>query len=104
MQDLSWREFKERYLRPNYLQYSFIFGALTLGLRVSSANYTFSNSVSPSIIRPTTCWGIEGGGSCTQIDWGVSGSWSSRTAGSYSACVGLRYMQHTCLRTLGLSL
>lgn len=45
-QDMSWKEFKERYLRPNYLQFSFLFGALTIGLRVSAANYTFDNSVS----------------------------------------------------------
>jgi hypothetical protein len=45
-QDLSWREFKERYLRPNYLQASFTLGALTIGLRVAAANYAFETTVS----------------------------------------------------------
>jgi hypothetical protein len=39
-------EFKERYLRPNYLQLSFALGALTIGLRVAGANYTFTSTVS----------------------------------------------------------
>eukprot|EP00882_Tetradesmus_deserticola_P014931 GHRQ01015888.1.p1 GENE.GHRQ01015888.1~~GHRQ01015888.1.p1 ORF type:complete len:175 (+),score=24.38 GHRQ01015888.1:79-603(+) len=41
-QDMSWLEFKERYMRPNYLQLSFVLGALTLGLRVAGANYAFT--------------------------------------------------------------
>jgi hypothetical protein len=49
LQDLSWVEFKERYLRPNYLQLNFAVGALTIGLRVAGANYTFTSTV--SIIR-----------------------------------------------------
>jgi hypothetical protein len=43
---MSWVEFKERYLRPNYLQLSFAVGALTIGLRVAGANYTFTSTVS----------------------------------------------------------
>ncbi|WIA30912.1 hypothetical protein OEZ86_000964 [Tetradesmus obliquus] len=43
-QDLSWVEFKERYLRPNYLQLSFGFGFLTIGMRVAGANYAFTST------------------------------------------------------------
>lgn len=39
-------EFKERYLRPNYLQLSFGLGFLTIGMRVAGANYAFTSTVS----------------------------------------------------------
>jgi hypothetical protein len=47
LQELGWREIKERYVRPSYLPASFTLGALTIGLRLGAANYTFTDSVSP---------------------------------------------------------
>jgi hypothetical protein len=46
MQELGWREIKDRYVRPSYLPLSFTLGALTIGLRLGAANYTFTDSVS----------------------------------------------------------
>jgi hypothetical protein len=45
-QDLGFAEIKERYLRPYYLQGSFLFGTLTLGLRTGAMNYIFADDVS----------------------------------------------------------
>ena len=45
-QELGWREIKDRYVRPTYLPASFALGALTIGLRLGAANYTFTDSVS----------------------------------------------------------
>jgi hypothetical protein len=44
-QELGWREIKDRYVRPTYLPASFALGALTIGLRLGAANYTFTDSV-----------------------------------------------------------
>jgi hypothetical protein len=55
LQELGWREIKERYVRPSYLPASFTLGALTIGLRLGAANYTFSDSVSVSKL-PQDCF------------------------------------------------
>lgn len=43
-QELGWREIKDRYVRPTYLPASFALGALTIGLRLGAANYTFTDN------------------------------------------------------------
>jgi hypothetical protein len=55
MQDLGWREIKDLYVRPSYLPLSFTLGALTIGLRLGAANYTFTDSVSECCIIAVVC-------------------------------------------------
>jgi hypothetical protein len=43
---MGFAEIKERYLRPYYLQGSFLLGFLTLGLRTGAMNFVFAEDVS----------------------------------------------------------
>jgi hypothetical protein len=54
---MSFAEIKERYLRPYYLQATFVLGSLTLGLRAGAMNFSF-----PDDVRPPGGGGARGGG------------------------------------------
>lgn len=45
-QDITFGEFKEKYLRPIWAPASFTLGALTLGVRTSAANFALDTDVS----------------------------------------------------------
>jgi hypothetical protein len=55
LQELGWREIKDRYVRPSYLPASFALGALTIGLRLGAANYTFTDNVSMPFVCSWCC-------------------------------------------------
>jgi len=59
-QDMGWVEIKERYLRPYYLQGSFLLGTLTLGLRTGAMNYIFVDDVSLMVLLLWGSGGAEG--------------------------------------------
>jgi hypothetical protein len=42
---MGYAEIKERYLRPYYLQATFVLGSLTLGLRAGATKFSFIDDV-----------------------------------------------------------